>query len=60
MVIATLTVVLIVFNSDKGFALMPKSLGGIVGWLVSTVVVVVVGLWIVNRVAFLKTLTGGN
>jgi hypothetical protein len=44
----------------KGFADMPKSFGGIVGWLVSTVVVVVVGLWIVNRVAFLKNITGGN
>lgn len=38
---------------------MPKTFGGLLGWLISTVVVVVVGLWIVNRVAFLKQLTGG-
>ena len=38
---------------------MPKTLGGVIGWLVSTVIVVVVGLWIVNRVSFLKSITGG-
>lgn len=39
---------------------MPKTLGGVLGWLISTVIVVVVGLWIVNRVGFLKQITGGN
>jgi hypothetical protein len=29
---------------------MPKTLGGLVGWTVMAVAIVVVGLWIVNRV----------
>lgn len=39
---------------------MPKSLGGVVGWLVSTVLVVVVGLFIINKVGFLRNLVSGG
>lgn len=35
---------------------MPKSFGGIVGWLVSTVVVVFVGMVIISRVGFIRDL----
>lgn len=39
---------------------MPKSFGGILGWLVSTVVVVVVGLFIINKVGFLRNIVSGG
>lgn len=38
---------------------MPRSAGGLVGWLVSTVVVVVVGTFIINKVAFLRNIVNG-
>jgi fluoride ion exporter CrcB/FEX len=34
------------------------SLGGLLRWLVGTLVVVLVGTFIINRVAFLKQITG--
>lgn len=34
------------------------SLGGLVKWLVGTLVVVFVGTFIINRVTFLKSITG--
>jgi hypothetical protein len=37
---------------------MPKSLGGLFGWLVSTLFAVAVGLFIINRVPFLKSIVG--
>jgi len=34
---------------------MPKSAGGLIGFVVTAVVTVVIGLWIVNRVGFLQS-----
>ena len=39
---------------------MPKTLGGLVGFVVASLVTVAVGLFIINRVGFLKNLTGGG
>jgi hypothetical protein len=38
---------------------MPKTAGGIIGWLVSTVIVVFVGLWILNKTGLSKYVSGG-
>lgn len=35
---------------------MPKSFGGIIGFVAAAVISVVVGLWVVNRVSFLQNL----
>lgn len=37
---------------------MPKSFGGLIGFVVAAVLSVVVGLWVVNRVQFLQNLIG--
>jgi hypothetical protein len=34
---------------------MPKTAGGLIGFVVTAVITVVIGLWIVNRVTFLQT-----
>ena len=39
---------------------MPKSLGGIFGWLFSTVLIVVVGMFIINKVGFLRNIASGG
>lgn len=39
---------------------MPKSFGGLVGFVVTAVLTVVVGLYIVNRVAFLNSAVYGR
>lgn len=39
---------------------MPKTLGGVVGWLVSTVLVVVVGMFIISKVGFLRNIVNGG
>lgn len=39
---------------------MPRTLGGLVGFLVTSVLTVMVGLWIVNRVAPLRALINGQ
>lgn len=38
---------------------MPKTLGGLFGFVVASLIATVVGLAIINRVAILKKLTGG-
>lgn len=35
---------------------MPKTAGGLIAFVVTAIITVVVGLWVVNRVAFLQTL----
>lgn len=37
---------------------MPKSFGGLIGFVLVSVITVVIGLWVVNRVSFLKNVTG--
>lgn len=37
---------------------MPKSLGGLIGFVAISVVATIVGMWVVNRVGFLKSLVG--
>lgn len=39
---------------------MPKSLGGLVGFVAVAVFTVVIGLWIVNRVSFLNAIVYGG
>lgn len=39
---------------------MPKTLGGLIGFAVSAVLMVGVGLFIINRVGFLSTLVYGK
>lgn len=38
---------------------MPKSFGGIVGWVISAIVIVAVGTAIIYRVAFLRNIVYG-
>lgn len=35
---------------------MPKTLGGAIGFIVSAVVMVTIGLWVINRVAPLQAI----
>lgn len=39
---------------------MPKSFGGLIGFTITAVFTVVVGLWIVNRVGFLNKVVYGT
>ena len=39
---------------------MPKTLGGLFTFAIMSVVTVVVGLWIVNRVPFISNLIAGR
>jgi len=39
---------------------MPKTLGGLVGFIVSSVVAVAVGLWVINRVGILSDIVYGK
>lgn len=39
---------------------MPRTIGGLVGFLFTAVVTVIVGLWIVNRVAPLRAFINGQ
>lgn len=38
---------------------MPRTLGGLVGWLISTVIIVAVGMAIINRIPPLRRLLNG-
>lgn len=35
---------------------MPKSAGGLIGFVMAAVIATVVGLWVINRVGFLQTI----
>lgn len=39
---------------------MPRTLGGLIGFVVTAVVSVFIGLWIINRVPALQMLLGGG
>ncbi len=46
----------LIFNSQKEEQKMPKTFGGIVGFVVMAVLTVMVGLIVINRVGFLSNL----
>jgi hypothetical protein len=35
---------------------MPRTAGGLIGFVITALITVVIGLWIVNRVGFLRTI----
>jgi hypothetical protein len=39
---------------------MPKTFGGIIGFVIASLITVAVGLFIINRVAPLKRIVGGG
>lgn len=39
---------------------MPRTLGGLVGFVVMSVVTVALGIWVINRVGFLQQIVYGK
>jgi hypothetical protein len=49
-----------IFSTNLEIAKMPKTFGGLIGFVLTALVTVAVGLWIINRVAVLSDIVYGR